>query len=194
MNDAFAVRGLQSAGDLQSDPDCVLGRLRTVERRAFDVFHHKVIGPHVVERANVRMIQGSDRASFLFEARAVLAEQDLDGDRPAQPGIDGFVDFAHPACAQERDDFIWTETSPWKGRHGAQNDCSSQFPPSRRVEMRRAGSKAGRSQDWLPHYAMLAACVSSSALLSLLRCSPPDPPALTKAPIRDPRAQAATSA
>jgi hypothetical protein len=42
------------------------------ERRPFDQLHHKVIRAHVVQRADIRMIQGRDRAGFAIEALGEL--------------------------------------------------------------------------------------------------------------------------
>ena len=38
-----------------------------------------------------------------------MRRQDLDRDRAIQTRIDGFVDLAHPARAEQGGDFIWAE-------------------------------------------------------------------------------------
>ncbi len=42
------------------------------ERLTLDIFHHEVIRPHIVQGANVRMIQRGDGSGLAFQAFAEL--------------------------------------------------------------------------------------------------------------------------
>jgi hypothetical protein len=72
--------------------------------------------PDVIERADVRMIQRGNGMGLAVKAFAELRvaghvrRQDFDRDRAIETGIPRFVDFAHPAGAERRDDFIRTQT------------------------------------------------------------------------------------
>jgi hypothetical protein len=68
---------------------------------AIDVFEHQIIRAHVVNLANVRMIQSSDGVSLFLESVAVIGFQALDGHNPVEPGIARLVDFAHAAGPDE---------------------------------------------------------------------------------------------
>ena len=63
----------------------------------------------------MRVIELRDRARFTVEALAELRitgeclRQDLDRDGAIQPRVAGFVDLAHAAGAERREDFIGAE-------------------------------------------------------------------------------------
>lgn len=65
---------------------------------------------HVIDPANVRMIQRRDRASLLLEAIAVLALQALDGDNTIQSGVACFPHFTHTAFTDQGEDFVRSES------------------------------------------------------------------------------------
>src|SRR5687768_12652036 len=46
-----------------------------------------------------------------------MFRQDLDGDDSIEPGVAPLVDFAHPACAERRDDFVRAEASARRKCH-----------------------------------------------------------------------------
>jgi hypothetical protein len=78
----------------------------------------KAIGlADLVDVRDVGVIEGGDGVGFLFEAMQpvfVLAElrrEQLDGNRASQLSILREVDLTHPARAQQREDFVATETS-----------------------------------------------------------------------------------
>ena len=48
-----------------------------MKRRALEVLHHEVVGPDVVQDADVRMAQRRDGARLLLEALAVRARNVL---------------------------------------------------------------------------------------------------------------------
>src|SRR5438105_3539784 len=77
----------------------------------------------VVQRADVRMIQRGDRVGFALEALAMLGvhrqiwREHFDGDVAVQARIARAIDFAHPARAERREDFVWAEARAGGQRH-----------------------------------------------------------------------------
>jgi hypothetical protein len=77
----------------------------------------------IVQHADVRMVQGGDRAGFSLEARLEIAigrdmfRQDLDGDDAIEPHILRAVDLAHSARADGSENFIRPETTSNAQRH-----------------------------------------------------------------------------
>ncbi len=72
MRDLLAVRGVERITDLRRVFQCLFERQGTFKRFTFDVLKHEVIRPHIVQRANIRMIERRDRAGFALEALAEL--------------------------------------------------------------------------------------------------------------------------
>src|SRR5688572_26106894 len=95
MKHASAMDALQRFGDLDRQRDGILRRLRSLERLPVDIFQHEVIGADVMDLADVRMIQSSDGASFVFERDAGSFLQPLHCDETFQPSIDGFPHLSH---------------------------------------------------------------------------------------------------
>ena len=60
MDNALAVRRVERVQDFASGFQRFPERHRPMERLAIDVFHDEVVRPHVVDRADVRMIQCGD--------------------------------------------------------------------------------------------------------------------------------------
>ena len=62
--------------------------------------------------ANVRVRQGGDGAGLLLKPLQVslvlsqMCGKELERNSALQPGVLGEVDFAHPACAERRDDLV----------------------------------------------------------------------------------------
>ena len=86
------------------------------ERGARNVLHRDEVDavglPDLINRDDVRMIQGGSGSGLLNEAltslsidRAIRLEQ-LDRDGPAEARIDGAVDDAHPAFAERLQDLV----------------------------------------------------------------------------------------
>ena len=117
MHHAFAVRRIERFRDLPRQPHGFLNRLRSLERIAFYVFQHQVIRSDVEDLADVRMIQGGDRASFLLKARAVLGVQPLHRHDAIQPRVPRLPHLTHAARANRREDFIRAEFVAWLKRH-----------------------------------------------------------------------------
>jgi hypothetical protein len=128
MDDPFLVRRLERLGDLQRD----LQRLADRDRAAlqplgqgltFDQLHDQKVTAvrflHAVERGDVWVIERGERLGFPLEPRDAIGvrrervRQDLHCDRAPQFRVACTVDFAHPAYAQRRDDFV--EPDPGSG-------------------------------------------------------------------------------
>ena len=73
MQDALGVRRFERVGHLRRDAQRFVERQRTVQGRAVDVLHDEVVGPDVVQHADVRMVQRRDGPRLLLEALAVSA-------------------------------------------------------------------------------------------------------------------------
>ena len=86
----------------------------TLQQFGDDVGRTTVVA-NVVDRKNVRVVESSGGAGFLREALQAFRVhregrgKNLDGDIPIEAGVAGPVDFAHPACAQGRLNFIGAE-------------------------------------------------------------------------------------
>ena len=81
MGDALPMRFVERVGDLHAVFERLFKRQRAAlesrrERLAFQVLHHQVFdvsfAPHVVQRANVRMVEAGDQARFTLEPFAGL--------------------------------------------------------------------------------------------------------------------------
>src|SRR5262245_24153041 len=77
-----------------------------------------------MEHADVGVLQRRHGAGFSLESRARLATQsemrgqDLDGHRAVEPRVVRSVDLAHSSGADNFQDFVGTESSPWFERRG----------------------------------------------------------------------------
>ena len=87
-----------------------------LQRLAIEQLHHHellaVVGADVVERADVRVIEVRDDPRFALEALdrvgvgVRFVGQELDRDLPAEPRVFRFVDDAHAAGAEARQDLV----------------------------------------------------------------------------------------
>lgn len=84
---------------------------------AFDILKHKVVGTNVVEMADVRVIQCSDRPRLAREALREFRRGDLDRNIAIEPRITGAIDRAHSSFPDLRDYFIWTQVRTWLEGH-----------------------------------------------------------------------------
>ena len=75
MHDALAVRGIQGIDDLQRVFTRRVERQRPSQRSAFHELHDQVVGPDVVERADVGMIQRRNGTRFADESLAELSRR-----------------------------------------------------------------------------------------------------------------------
>ena len=132
MDDARTVRPVERRRDLDRRLERLVDRESALrqpirQRLALEILHDEergaVLLAHVVQRADVRMIELRDRAGLAIEALAELrvgregVRENLDRDRAIEPRVAGFVDLAHPAGADERQDFVRAEASAGGQRH-----------------------------------------------------------------------------
>jgi hypothetical protein len=124
MDDAFVVRGRQTAGDLRGIIGGFARRQRTttqpvpkrftVEQFGDNVRHLSVCAD-VVNDDNVWVIEGRSGTRLLREATQPLSierdrlRQDLQRDIAAKSGVSSTIDFAHPAGADRGDNLVWAE-------------------------------------------------------------------------------------
>ena len=93
-------------------------RQRSFDGSALDVLHHQVVRADVVERADVRVVEGGDGTGFALEALGELVFGDLDGDAALEACVARFVNLAHAPDADGSNDLIRAETSAPSERHG----------------------------------------------------------------------------
>ena len=99
------------------------------ERLPGQQFHdeeiHPVLLAHVMNRADVRVIERRDGAGLPLEAFPPLGisghgrRQHFDGNITPEPGIVRPIDLAHPACAERAADHVWSERGAVLECHGA---------------------------------------------------------------------------
>jgi hypothetical protein len=120
MDDIRGMRRGERPDDLHRVIDRAIDRHRhivrqTAQRHAIDEFHHNEIavvdGIDIVDRDDVRVVQGRGGSRFLGEAPLALGTlragvQDLDRDLPTQTVVVGFVDDAHAAASDFASDQI----------------------------------------------------------------------------------------
>ncbi len=116
MDDALRMRGGECLGDLDGCAQGLCERYRPFaqprrQRLAVEILHDEevdpVVVPHLVQRADARMRESSDRPRFVREARPTarvgrgVRQQHLDRDVAIEPGVAGLVDLAHAASADK---------------------------------------------------------------------------------------------
>jgi len=121
MHDALVVGCRETVRDFER----VLGGLARSERPRFDPLAKRLtfeeflddvgralVRPEIVHRHNVRMVELTSGARFLFEAAQAIrigrirGGQDFDGHVAFETRIARPIDFAHPARTQRREDFV----------------------------------------------------------------------------------------
>jgi hypothetical protein len=80
MDDAFAVGRVESIQNLPRVFQRFLHGQRTLKRRAFDELHDQVVRPHIVQCADVRMIQLRHSAGFAGETLGKFGLRDFESD------------------------------------------------------------------------------------------------------------------
>ena len=122
MHDALRVRGVERVGDLRAELEHFVERQRALrdailQRLPVEQLHHHELAlpacdADVVERADVRVIEVRDDARFALEALdrfgvgAGFVGQELDRDLAAKARVFRFVDHAHAAGAEARQDLV----------------------------------------------------------------------------------------
>ena len=121
MGNALGMGFLQGLRDFRPDLQNLIERQLAFaeaigERLALEIFHdqevHAVLRTDVVQRADVGMIQGRDRAClalhalFQFGVGGQMIGENLDGDVASEAGVAGAVHLAHSTSAQWRLNFV----------------------------------------------------------------------------------------
>ena len=138
MHDAGRMRLGESPGDLNGDVERHVDRQRSLgdpvaQRAAFVEGHREiqlsVIGlADVVDRVDVRMVERRGGLGFLDEAglgglvAGQVPRQELEGERAAEPRVEGMVDDAHAALADDRDELVRPDACARLELHG-RNYC-----------------------------------------------------------------------
>src|SRR5262245_61077264 len=131
MHEAAGVCGGEAVEQLQDD----LARARPEERTAveqraqrvaFEEFGDEIrrlTNGHIKDGEDVRMGEGGDRTSFLFEPTTPggipsdRLGQHLNRHIATEPWIPRSIDFAHPARAKGGLNLVWAEASAGGKRH-----------------------------------------------------------------------------
>ena len=132
VRDPFLVCRRDGVGEGNGDREkLVYGKAalwnRERERAALDHFHGQeqdsVTFLDRIDRDDVGVVQGCSGAGFLLEPAKSLGivgkcrRQHLDGDVAAEARITGAVHLAHPAGAEQGDDFIGAKVGAGRERH-----------------------------------------------------------------------------
>ena len=125
---------VEGRSDLDRGLECLIEWQRALcepvgQRLAFEVLHDEIrragLFAHVIQRADVGMIELRDRAGFAVEALAELRiggerlREDLDRHRAIEPRVARLVDLAHPAGAEGGEDFVRAEAGARLECHGS---------------------------------------------------------------------------
>ena len=156
MNHPAPVRGRDRIYDLGRHPQRLVHRRRSVPQElgeclALDVLHHEephaAFLAHVVERADVGVIQAGDRPRLSLESREPfgvaieLGWEDLDGDCAVEAGVAGAIHLAHAALAGQGEDIVRAqartrlERCRRPPRRGVQERAQVGAPPEQRVDL-----------------------------------------------------------
>jgi hypothetical protein len=117
VDDAFRVGRFERRRDLARDGQSFVEWNRAFfdalrKRGPFHQLHHEIIRPHVVERADIDVIQRSNRTCLALKSLTELLRGDFDCDVPAQPRVACTVDFAHASGANLLRNLVRPERSP----------------------------------------------------------------------------------
>ena len=113
----------------QSEVDWKLSPLDSLSQSlALQILHDQEVDPvfvaDVIERANMRVVQGGDGASLTYQPsllvriRCYRVWKHLDGNSPVKTNIGGQVHLTHAAFAKLGGYFIRAEPSSGRKRHG----------------------------------------------------------------------------
>jgi hypothetical protein len=123
MENAPLVGRVKGAGNLTGHAQRILDGHRTAKHVALHVLENEIPRPDIVELADVRMVQSRNRTRFLLEPSESIAiererlGQHFDGNVASKARIPRPIDLAHPAGAQQGDDFKRSEPGARGERH-----------------------------------------------------------------------------
>ena len=151
MQDASAVGRFERTGDLLRQRQSLLRAHRPGERAAFDILQDQVVRTHVINLADVRMVESGDRASFDLEPRPMFSSQTLDRHSPIQPRVAGLPHLSHAAFAKRRENLVWTDAHAWCKGHPA--DSIVRWPRRKNGEGRMGIGEPKASHERTTHNA-----------------------------------------
>ena len=131
MDDPLVVSGGEAVRDLERVVEGLADGKRSAleagpQGLAFEQLRDDVggtvVGPHVVDGENVRVVQGTGGAGLLLEAAELLAigdllEENLDRDLALQAGVTGAVDLTHRPRGEQPHDLVRAESRACLERH-----------------------------------------------------------------------------
>ena len=138
VHDALRMRGLERFAYLQGQPDRFIRRKRAagqheVERLAFDKLHDDGGDPigllEVEHLRDVWMAEAAQHARFALESTQSIGiardgrRQDFQRDVTIQTRLACAINLAHASNANERDDFVRTETATGREGHRRVRAC-----------------------------------------------------------------------
>ena len=148
MHDPLLVGGLQRARDLDRDAEGFLADQRAAvqalrQRLPFEALEDQEIdvrlGAHVVQHADVGVIEGGDGPGLPLEAMAPgrigreAGWEDLEGDGATQARVPPFVNLAHAPGPDEAEDLVPSEPRAGCESHGQSGGWRSlDYRPERR--------------------------------------------------------------
>ena len=127
MDNSFAVRLLQRFGNLDGVPDRSIDLHRSLldrlaDRLSLDKLHHDKLFPiffaHIMNNADMRMIEHGSRLRFLQEARLLhrsffkMMRKKLERDDPIQLVVLCFIDNTHASFANKFHNCVLADRFP----------------------------------------------------------------------------------
>src|SRR6187200_986302 len=112
MNDSLRVRGGERIKNLRRIRHRPRQRHWSFERFSLDKFHDEVVRSHIIDLANMGMIQSGYYASLTLEALTKSGFRHLQRDSAVETAIPRLPDFAHAARADKREKFVRAESIP----------------------------------------------------------------------------------
>ena len=117
MQNAFGVSCFKRAHNVRRQSQSPLQRHRTPQWRAVDILKNQVILTDVVNLADVRMIQGGDRPSFLLKSRTIRGFDTLNRHDAIQPRVKSLPHLPHAGRTEWREDLIRPDLIACLERH-----------------------------------------------------------------------------
>jgi hypothetical protein len=117
VKDAAFVRGVQRVGNLARQPHRFILRHRPAQRFPLEILEDQVIGPDIVDLANVWVVDRGNGARFALKPAHIVGDHPLDRDRAIQSAIVGLVDFAHASGADQRLDRVRAKPRAGSEKH-----------------------------------------------------------------------------
>ena len=112
------MRALERTRDRARQPHRILDRHRAAQGLAVDVLHDQVVRTDVVQRADIGMVQRSNRPRLLFEPARVRTLQRLDRHDTVESRVARLPDIAHVARAERGEDFVGADDAAAGQEHG----------------------------------------------------------------------------